>query len=203
MQCLLEQIQRQQPHHTAIPPINSTQALAGPAFNGSAVCAAPLPPQTVIQPAAQLLHESGGNQGHLEFPGPLGRCTKATSYAQPLYTLWWGLDGDLTAATTFVKNGTTVLGICALHPKTLQKLSCWSPEDPTERVNFAYSELVLEKNDLLLNSPPGNLYVVHRGLNGSTPTFTTTRKLNLTEMGVFGEGEALLNGLFDTAGNIW
>ncbi len=120
-----------------------------------------------------------------------------------MYVEWWSSNGDLTAATAAENNGTMALGICAIDPNTFQTLSCWFSDDPSENINFAYSELILETNDILLNSAQNNLYVAHYGLNGSTPTLETTRKINLNESKVLLEGEFVHNGLFDTAGNIW
>ncbi|QDS68541.1 hypothetical protein FKW77_010908 [Venturia effusa] len=141
-----------------LPLINSTQPLKEPSFVGSAATAAPQGPQTTIQPAAALLHQTGGNQGFQEYPGPLGQNIKATGYASPLYVAWWGLNGDLTVATAVEVNGTGALGICALDPTTLQRLgTCWTPEGLKENINFAYSELVLETSDLIMNTPAGSL----------------------------------------------
>lgn len=186
-----------------IPLINSTQPIAGSYFEGSAVTAHPVGPQTVIQPAAALLHQTGGNQGFQDFPGPLGKHIRAPGYATPIYTAWWSTNGDLTVATVVQQNGTAVLGICALDPEALQQQSCWTPDDASEQLNFAYSELVLETNNILLNSPQGNLYVVHRNQDCATPTFKTIRKISFADQGVFQKDETLKNGLFDTDGNIW
>ena len=119
---------------------------------------------------------------------------KATGYNTPIYTSWWGLNGDLTVATAVPQGNTSVLGICAIDPHTFERFSCWVTPDPTEQLNFAYSELVLETNDILLNSPFNNLYVVHRNDND---TFSLDRYVNVTELNVLGVNETVKNALFD------
>ncbi len=150
------------------------------------------------------MHENGGNQGSLDYPGPLGSSLNVSSYAATLRVLFWGSNGGLSAACSFKDNGTTIPALCAVDPNTLEVLSRWQADNTSETLNFDYSELVLELNDFLINSKQGNLYVVHRDdNNGPTPTFTTSRKIALASHSILGSGEALLNSLFDISGNIW
>jgi hypothetical protein len=187
-----------------VPQINSSQPLAGLSFNGSAAQPAPLGAQVIIHPSAQLMHESSGNQGALIYLGPLGDQLNVSSYANPTPILWWGLDGGLSAAYDAEINGTKVLGLCALDQQSMEVLSSWYPSSMSEVLNVPYAELLLESNNFLFNSQQGNLYVVHRdNSNNSAPIFTTVREVNLTAHGILDKGETLLNGLFDTAGNMW
>lgn len=183
---------------------NNTQSLSGPVFIGNPFQAHPLPSQTIIQPAVQNQHQGSGNQGFLTYPGPLGENLSITSYDTTLEVLFWGLNNTLTAACISSMNGTIFTDLCATNVQDLSTLAMWQPDNATEYINMAYSELVVDTNTFVLNSKQGNIYVVVRvDGDGQTPTFMTTRKFEIEVEGFLRPSETLMNSFVDTAGNIW
>jgi hypothetical protein len=140
----------------------------------------------------------------LNFSSPLGNSLNVSSYSALLRVLFWHSNGDLSAACTIKENGSTVPALCAVDPNTLEVLTHWQTNSPSEVLNLDYWELVLSTNDFVLNTKSGTIYLVHRDdNNGSTPAFTTMRKTPLAAQGILGNGEALLNSVLDASGNIW
>jgi hypothetical protein len=79
----------------------------------------------------------------------------------------------------------------------------WFPPVPGEALNFAYMEMLLDNNSIVVASKQGIIYVVHRTCTNDQPSFELSRTVNLTAEGALKKGELLLNSMVDTHGNIW
>ena len=189
------QFQRQ----ASLASIPNSQALSGPAYIGSPVNATPLKPKVKYSPNAQLMHQDGGNTGSADYTGPLGINPNTSSVAEGLRVMLWDNKARLTTGYTFLANGSQTYAIAAVDPTTLAIESTWVPPVVNQTLNFEYMELTLDQNLLLLTSKEGRIFVVQRNDTG----FTLTRSIDLVAESVVPQGQELLNGMFDTVGNIW
>ncbi|OCL13691.1 hypothetical protein AOQ84DRAFT_92192 [Glonium stellatum] len=90
--------------------------------------------------------------------------------------------------------------LAAVDPTTLVILSTWVPPVANQTLNFEYMELTLDNKSLVLvASKEGNIFVVQRNDTG----FTLIRSIDLVAQSVVPRGQGLLNGMYDTIGNIW
>jgi hypothetical protein len=180
--------------------------VTGESFIGHAVSAKPLHPKIDFEPQGSLMHQDGGNSGSLASSGPLGNNTVVSTFNTTIKVILWDSNNEMVAGITHTDsvNNSTSLGIAAVNKDTLEIESSWLAE-AGDILNFAYMELTLKDNNVIVSSKSGQLYVVHldRDCEDGKSQLTLTRTIDLNATGSLGTDELLLNSMLDTNGNIW
>ncbi|MCJ1331596.1 hypothetical protein MMC10_008287 [Thelotrema lepadinum] len=183
--------------------ISNTQPLTGVPQCGNAVQAKPLCPKVKYEPDSVLMHQDGGNTGSVEYDGPLGPDGDTSSINKPFPILLWHSDGRLTGAQGDISSGIPFFDIIALDPKTFEVIATWTPPIHNDTLSVQYMELKLDDDALLVTSVKGKVFVVHRKDTGGKAEFTLTRSIDLAQKSILKPFDRLLNGMFDSKGNIW
>ena len=179
--------------------------MQGPKFIGSPVGARTLKPKAQYKPNVSLMHQDGGNSGSNDYPGPLGKNISASSITTQLPVLLWDAKNRLTSAYAAFSNGSSMptFNLAAVDLDSLEVQAVWMPPEANQTLNFAYMELTLEENLILVTSEIGFVYLIQRDDSSGKPIFTLKRFIDTISESALKEGDTLLNGMLDTIGNIW
>ena len=186
--------------------INSSQALEGDTFVGSAVLANPLRPKVEFTPRSAELHMDGGNTNTIDHPGPLGNHLNITSIDIQLDIFYWDSKGTMFAVYGGPCNDTEFFpAIAVLNQETLAFETLWSL--PAKHANTTllttYMQLLMDTDQIVVGSQEGQIYVLRKcdGQDGN-PTIETQRLIDLSPSGVL-KGQTMLNSAMDVASNVW
>jgi hypothetical protein len=183
-------------------PVVSTQdPSAGPPFVGSPAQPRPLPANTQYSPQVSDMHGEGGNTNTTRYAGPTGTRPVTGSAQLALSPLLWDPAGRLTAGYVNTASGAPVDAVVAADPTTLAVTAQWDAP-PGQTLNFGYM-YQNSRDQVLVTSRAGHIYVVQRQDSSTGTTFGLVRDIDLVADGILGQGQSLLNGAFDTAGDIW
>ncbi|KAF2489818.1 hypothetical protein BU16DRAFT_622424 [Lophium mytilinum] len=146
------------------------------------------------------MHQDAGNTGSSDYGGPLGNNVNVSTIASGLRVLLFDTQGELTAAYTYLANGskTPTYALAAVDPDSFAILSTWlSPGN--DHLNTEYMELNLKSNTIAVSSRQGRIFIVQR----KGTQFNLLKTIDLVALGIVEVYEELLNSMFDAQGNIW
>ena len=109
----------------------------------------------------------------------------------------------MTGVQAVITDGVTLFDLVALDPETFHVEATWSPPLHNDTLSVQYMELKLDDDALLVTTSKGKVFVVHREDTGDKPKFTLTRSIDLVKESILDTSARLLNGMFDSKGNIW
>ncbi|KAI9044891.1 sulfotransferase family protein [Aspergillus affinis] len=182
-------------------PIPSLQNPVGEKFIGTAVEAKPLSPKQVYSPQTFNMHQDGGNTGISNQRGPLGVNLEVSSALESLHILLWSKSGQMVAGYTSIGPAGLKWGLAAVDDDTLRIQYTWYPETDGQTLNVAYMGLLLDKDQIVVTSKEGQIYVVQLSDSNGSPSLALLQTFNLTS--VLGCDELLLNAMYDTQDNLW
>lgn len=183
------------------PVVSSQDPGAGPSYAGHPARPQPLPVNARYLPQVSDMHGDGGNTNSSRYPGPTGTDPVTGSAAVRLSPLLWDASGRLTAGYVTTASGSPVYAVAAVAPATLAVTAEWDAP-PGQTLNLAYM-YQNARDQVLVTSRQGDIYVIQRNDGGGRPSFSLIRDIDLVTGGVLSQGQSLLNAAFDTAGNIW
>ncbi|KAJ5159325.1 uncharacterized protein N7500_008976 [Penicillium coprophilum] len=190
-----------EPSKKVVAPIPSLQIPVGKKFIGSPATAKPLSPKHVYKPEVFNMHQDGGNTGTVDNWGPLGAELEVSSALEGLHILLWTKDGQMVAGYTKIGLGGLKWGLAAVDNETMGVQATWFPEVDGQTLNVAYMELVFDKDQIVVTSKEGQIYVVQLSTSEGSPSLDLVRTYNLDS--VLAPGELLINAMYDTDGNLW
>lgn len=174
----------------------------GEKFIGHAAKANPLEPKRVFKPEAVNMHQDGGNTGTVDYPGPLGVNLNVSNNPQGSHIPLWTKSGQLITGYADTSPTGVKWGLAALDSETQEVQATWYPEIDGQTFNVAYMELVWGTDRVVVTTKESRVYTVElSGVDGGKPRFEQVGLVDLTK--VLGDGELLLNGMYDTDENLW
>ncbi|KAG6818956.1 hypothetical protein H0H93_016895 [Arthromyces matolae] len=182
-------------------PIPNLQIPRGDKFIGAPVTANKLEAKPIFRPQAFNMHQDGGNTGTIDYPGPLGNNLQVSSALESLHILFWTRSGQLISGYTSIGLTGLQWGLAAVGDD-LAIQATWYPPTSGQTLNVAYMELVLDTEQVVVTSKEGQIYVVQLTVAADgTPSLDLALEIDLTS--VLGEGELLMNAMYDTDNNLW
>lgn len=147
------------------------------------------------------MHQDSGNTGTIDYPGPLGKDLQLSSVTEGYHILFWTRKGQMIAGYTTLSLSGLKWGLAAVGDD-LKVRATWYPDEEGQTLNVAYMELMLDTDQIVVTSKEGQIYIVQLDTgDDGTPSLSLAQMVNLTS--TLGEGELLMNAMYDTDNNLW